>query len=253
MFRRHGDVLLRCQHAPAQLHRQGRWSATLRRRPIEPSEVRCTLQCCGKARRRANLPRDDTRLDDRKHTPASFVKHRREAFVMTKAKLVVACAATLLLLAGCDGPQGPAGATGPEGAAGARGPTGAQGPAGPQGPGGAQGPAGPQGPIGATGPAGAVGPAGPPGTAGAAGQQGPIGPQGPKGDRGDPGAAGAAGSPGPAGPVNLRMVQDAAAIACNEGEVLVSALCSGSGTPTVSDGRSAKCEGTGVTGLCMRK
>jgi hypothetical protein len=49
------------------------------------------------------------------------------------------------------------------------------------------------------------------------------------------------------------MVQDAAAIACNEGEVLVSALCSGSGTPNVSDGRSAKCEGTGVTGLCMRR
>jgi hypothetical protein len=49
------------------------------------------------------------------------------------------------------------------------------------------------------------------------------------------------------------MVQDAAAIACNDGEVLVSALCSGSGTPTVSDGRSAKCEGGGVVGLCMRR
>ncbi len=235
MFRRHDDVSLRRQHAPAQTHRQDGRSATRWRRLIEPSEARCTLQFCGKARRHANLPRDDTRLDDRKHSPASFMKHRREAFVMTKAKLVVACAAALLLLAGCEGPQGPAGATGPEGAAGARGAAGAQGPAGPQGPGGAQGPAGPQGPIGAPGPAGAVGPAGPPGTAGAVGQQGPIGPQGPKGDRGEPGPAGSAGSPGPAGPVNLRMVQDAAAIACNEGEVLVSALCSGSGTPTVSE------------------
>jgi hypothetical protein len=49
------------------------------------------------------------------------------------------------------------------------------------------------------------------------------------------------------------MVQDAATIACNDGEVLVSALCSGSGTPSVSDGRSAKCDGSGVVGLCMRR
>jgi hypothetical protein len=49
------------------------------------------------------------------------------------------------------------------------------------------------------------------------------------------------------------MVQDAAAISCNDGEVLVSALCSGSGSPSVSNGRSAKCEGTGVVGLCMRQ
>jgi hypothetical protein len=49
------------------------------------------------------------------------------------------------------------------------------------------------------------------------------------------------------------MVQDAAAIACNDGEVLVSALCSGSGTPSVSNGSSAKCEGSGVVGLCMRR
>ncbi|HKA81925.1 MAG TPA: hypothetical protein VKD43_17925 [Xanthobacteraceae bacterium] len=154
---------------------------------------------------------------------------------MRKARLLVACAAALLLTGCFEGPRGPAG------------PAGAEGPVGARGPAGAQGPAGAVGAIGAIGPAGAVG------------QQGPAGAQGPKGDRGEPGSAGAAGpagppgAAGPAGAANLRLVQDAAAIACNDGEVLVSALCSGSGTPSVSEGRSAKCEGGAIVGLCMRK
>jgi hypothetical protein len=49
------------------------------------------------------------------------------------------------------------------------------------------------------------------------------------------------------------VVQDAAAITCNDGEVLVSALCNGSGSPSVSEGRSAKCEGSAIVGLCMRR
>ena len=40
---------------------------------------------------------------------------------------------------------------------------------------------------------------------------------------------------------------------CNEGEVLVSAVCNEGGVPTVSQGRSAKCTANGVTGLCMRR
>ena len=74
---------------------------------------------------------------------------------------------------------------------------------------------GPQGPPGPAGPAGALGPPGP---------QGPAGPPGPPGPKGDPGQSA------------LRFVQGSA-VACNDGEVLVSAI----GTAT------------GVVGLCMRK
>jgi hypothetical protein len=101
---------------------------------------------------------------------------------------------------------------------------GPQGPSGPAGPAGALGPPGPQGPAG---PAGALGPPGPQGPvgAGAPGPQGPAGPPGPPGPKGDPGQASA-----------LRYVEGSA-IACNAGEILVSAV----GTAT------------GVVGLCMRK
>ena len=77
---------------------------------------------------------------------------------------------------------------------------------------------GPQAPPGPAGPAGALGPPGP---------QGPAGPPGPPGPKGDPGQASA-----------LRYVEGSGdAVACNDGEVLVSAI----GTAT------------GVVGLCMRK
>ena len=163
----------------------------------------------------AELARDDTRLDDRKHSPASFMKHRREAFVMTKAKLVVACVAALLL-AGCEGPQGPA-RTRPRRCCGSARTCrraricGAQGPAGPQGPGGAPRARRSARPhwcawFGRRGWSRGTAR----GQQSAAGRRGPIGPQGPKGDRGEAGLAGpagSAGSPGPAGPVNLRMVR----------------------------------------------
>src|SRR5262245_54011906 len=75
---------------------------------------------------------------------------------------------------------------------------------------------GPQGPPGPAGPAGVLGPPGP---------QGPAGPPGPPGPKGDPGQASA-----------LRYVEGPA-VACNDGEVLVSAIVTA----------------TGVVGLCMRK
>ena len=152
---------------------------------------------------------------------------------MAQPRLLIALAATLLL-AGCEGRQGP---PGPAGAQGPVGPPGPAGPAGPQGTAGQQGPAGPQGGAGPQGPAGAQGPKGEPGTAGAAGPPGPVGPA------------------GAAGPVNLRLVQGSGdTLACNDGEVLVSALCNEGGVPAISQGRSAKCNATsGVVGLCMRQ
>jgi hypothetical protein len=90
---------------------------------------------------------------------------------------------------------------------------------------------------GEAGPAGAIGPQGVPG---------PVGPAGAKGD------AGSAGPAGPAGPSGLRYVEASAeAIACNDGEVLVSAICK-EGVATLQ-GTSAKCGPTGGVGLCLRK
>jgi Collagen triple helix repeat (20 copies) len=134
-------------------------------------------------------------------------------------------------LGGCEGPQGSAGPAGPQGAAGPQGPTGPQGPAGPPGP------AGPQ---------------------GTAGQQGPAGPQGMRGERGEPGPAGPPGPPGPKGEPGqasaLRYIEGSGdAIACNDGEVLVSAICKG-GPATLQGAAGAKCgTATGVVGLCMRR
>jgi hypothetical protein len=138
---------------------------------------------------------------------------------------VIVALSAAFLLAGCEGPQGPTGPAGPQGAAGPQGPTGAQGPAGPQ---------------------------------GAAGQQGPAGPQGMRGERGEPGPAGPPGPPGPKGepgPASaLRYVEGSGdAIACNDGEVLVSAVCK-EGPATLQGAAGAKCgTATGVVGLCMRK
>jgi hypothetical protein len=43
-------------------------------------------------------------------------------------------------------------------------------------------------------------------------------------------------------------------LACNEGEVLVSALCNEGGAPAISQDRNAKCSAaSGVVGLCLRQ
>ena len=91
------------------------------------------------------------------------------------------------------------------------------------------------------------------GPTGTAGIQGPIGAQGPKGEPGAVGAPGPAGPAGPAATINVRMVQGSGdAIACGEGEALVSVVCNGSSTPRVSEGRTARCDEGGI-GLCMRR
>ena len=144
--------------------------------------------------------------------------------------VVVALSASVLLTGCFEGSQGPAGPAGPQGVAGLPGPTGGQGPGGPPGP------AGPQ---------------------GEAGQQGPAGAQGVRGEPGAPGAPGAkgeAGPPGPPGPASgLRYVEAAGdAVACNDGEVLVSAICK-EGSATLQ-GTAAKCSApAGAVGLCLRK
>jgi Collagen triple helix repeat (20 copies) len=134
-------------------------------------------------------------------------------------------------LAGCGGRQGATGPAGPQGAAGPQGPTGAQGPPGPAGPAGPQGSAGQQ------------GPAGPQGVTGERGEPGPAGPQGPPGPKGEPGQASA-----------LRYVEGSGdSVACNDGEVLVSALCK-EGPAALQGTAGAKCgTATGLIGLCMRK
>src|SRR6516164_1736622 len=69
-----------------------------------------------------------------------------------------------------------------------------------------------------------VGPQAPPGPAGPAGALGPPGPQGPAGALGPPGPPGPKGDPGQASA--LRYVEGSGdAVACNDGEVLVSAIC----------------------------
>jgi hypothetical protein len=132
------------------------------------------------------------------------------------------------LLTACEGPPGPAGPAGPQGAAGPQGPTGPQGPAGPPGPAGPQGSAGQQGPA---------------GPQGVRGESGPAGPPGPPGPKGEPGQASA-----------LRYLEGSGdAIACNDGEVLVSAICK-EGPATLQGAAGAKCAtATGVVGLCMRR
>src|SRR5262249_49511826 len=98
-------------------------------------------------------------------------------------------------------------------------------------------------PAGALGPSGPQGPAGPAGAQGSAGQQGPPGPQGERGERGPFGPAGPPGSKGEPGQASaLRHVEGPGdTIACNEGEVLVSAICK-EGTATVQGtATGAKC------------
>jgi uncharacterized membrane protein YeaQ/YmgE (transglycosylase-associated protein family) len=106
---------------------------------------------------------------------------------------------------------------------------------------------GPQGPPGPAGPAGALGPPGPQDPAGAQGSAGQQGPAGPQGERGPYGPAGPPGA--------LRHVEGPGdAIACNEGEVLVSAICKEGPATVQGAAAGAKCgTATGIIGLCMRK
>lgn len=150
--------------------------------------------------------------------------------------------AAMLLLAGCEGSQGPVGPAGPQGAAGPQGPTGAQGPAGPPGPAGEQGKAGAQGPAGPQGVRGEAGPPGPPGAPGAAGKPGTQGDRGPQGERGPPGPAAE----------GVRRVEASGKLECSKDEALVVAICRDTGAPATQQGGSATCEGA-VTGLCMRR
>lgn len=92
---------------------------------------------------------------------------------MHRLKVVVAFAAFVSLVLGCQGPKGEVG------------------PAGPMGTRGDAGPAGPQGAM------------GPPGDAG------PPGPQGQVGAKGDPGSNGVPGAPGPVGPRGPALVMRA--------------------------------------------
>jgi Collagen triple helix repeat (20 copies) len=121
---------------------------------------------------------------------------------------------------------------------------GPQGPPGPAGPAGALGPPGPQGPAGPAGAQGSAGPQGPAGPQGMSGERGPFGPAGPPGSKGEPGQASA-----------LRHVEGAGgAIACNEGEVLVAAICKEGPATVQGAAAAAKCgTATGIVGLCVRK
>ena len=86
-----------------------------------------------------------------------------------------------------------------------------------------------------------------PGPPGPQGLQGVQGPAGPKGDPGPEGPAGPAGPKGDAG-TQLRVVTGEKTVTCDEGETLVSVVCS-EGAP---DGASCP-HATQTTGLCVRK
>jgi len=139
-------------------------------------------------------------------------------------------------LAGCF--EGPKGATGDPGSKGDQGPIGATGPAGKDGAPGAQGPAG------------LAGPAGP------AGPKGEVGPAGPKGDAGPAGLAGPKGDPGAPASLALRVLKSNSPAKCDAGEILVSALCTGSAdvfkSLSVSD-ETASCDGAEVRIVCAKQ
>ena len=180
----------------------------------------------------------------------SAIRRHFGASRMRGLSVIVALSASVLLTGCFEGAQGPAGPAGPQGVAGLPGPTGGQGPGGPPGPAGPQGEAGQQGPAGAQGVRGEPGAPGAPGAKGEAGPAGPAGPPGPAGPAGPPGPPG---PPGPAAASGLRYVEAAGdVVACNDGEVLVSAMCK-EGSATLQ-GAGAKCSApAGGVGLCMRK
>ena len=96
----------------------------------------------------------------------------------------------------------------------------------------------------------AVGPQGPPGPVGPQGQQGPPGPVGSKGEPGPNGPPGPAGQKGEPGTPSrqLRVVTGQKTVSCDEGEILVSVICS-AGAPngvTCPDSVETK-------GLCLHQ
>lgn len=136
----------------------------------------------------------------------------------------------------------------PEGQAGAKGETGVRG---------EPGPVGPQGTAGLPGP---PGPAGAPGEAGSKGETGAKGEAGPKGEAGSAGAAALPVAPA-ASPFRILRTDACPAagceVACESGEVLVSAYCLKAGAPVFPQGggpAGAACpsEAAGMVGICTR-
>lgn len=157
----------------------------------------------------------------------------------------------------------------PEGQPGARGDPGLRGEPGPQGLAGLPGQVGPAGPAGEAGPrgeAGSKGDMGPKGEAGAKGEAGSKGETGAKGEAGAAGPAGPSGATGVAIPAAapFRVLRAEACpasgceIACEAGEVFVSAYCLKAGAPVFSQGAggtaNAACpsEAAGMVGFCAR-
>ncbi|MER2264050.1 collagen-like protein [Methylobacterium oxalidis] len=202
----------------------------------------------------------------------SVMADRRGRFVFRLPYRPPTCVATLkadeeereVVVASCA-PEGPAGPQGQPGPTGPQGMAGLQGPPGPQGDPGLRGEAGPKGDAGQkgeSGPKGEAGPKGEPGARGEAGPQGVPGQPGPAGPRGEPGAAASTAST--SAPAPFRTVRtescppEGCRLACEEGEVFVSAYCLKGGspvfTPLAAGPASATCptEAAGMVGFCSR-
>ena len=127
----------------------------------------------------------------------------------------------------------------------------------PEGPPGARGEAGPSGPPGVSGVQGPGGERGEPGAAGPVGAPGLVGTPGPQGPAGEPGKAAESRSP-------LRVVraencpETGCEVACETGEVFVSAYCLKGGTPVFQAGEGdslrASCPSgsAGMVGVCAK-
>lgn len=165
--------------------------------------------------------------------------------------------------AGQQGPVGPAGETGPRGLAGVAGPQGVPGPEGKVGPKGEDGLNGDQGPRGEPGPKGEAGPSGDDGPRGATGPSGPPGIAGQAGVAGASGQAASVGAVAQSASTAFRMLKldscpvGGCEIACEGGEVLVSAYCVKARSPTFMQNGgapSAACptDSQGMVGICGR-
>ncbi|WP_336486251.1 collagen-like protein [Methylobacterium nigriterrae] len=196
----------------------------------------------------------------------SIMADRRGRFVFRLPYRPPTCVATLkadedereVVVANCapEGPQGPKGEPGPTGP---QGMAGLQGPAGPQGEAGLQGASGPRGEPGETGAKGEAGARGEPGLRGSAGPQGAAGAPGPAGPRGEPGAPASVSGPAPFRVVRTENCPaDGCTLACEAGEVFVSAYCLKGGSPVFALGAggsaSAACpaEAAGMVGFCAK-
>lgn len=175
------------------------------------------------------------------------------------------------VVANC-GPAGQPGQAGQPGTIGERGPAGSQGMAGPPGPQGKIGPKGEDGLNGDQGPRGEQGLKGDPGPRGDDGPRGATGPSGPPGMAGQAGPSGQAGSSGESAAMTAAAPSSATAfrvlrldtcpvggceVACEGGEVLVSAYCVKARSPTFmqgGNGPSAACpaDSQGMIGICGR-